>query len=71
MYKIDHQLVNTTLFCYLMLQHVSNLASSQLQGARQFPKNGNPSNEAAADLRLRLHASDFSSVIRTYLIRDV
>jgi len=71
MYKIYHQLVNTTLFRYLMLQHVSNLAADQFQGARQFPKNGNPSNEAAADLRLRLHATDFSSVIRTYLIHDM
>jgi hypothetical protein len=54
-----------------MLRHVSNLAVGQLQGDRQFPKDGNPSNEAAADLRLRLHATNFTSVIRAYLIHDV
>lgn len=66
-----HQLVDTTLFCYLMLRHVSNLAVGQLQEVRHFPEGGNTSNEAAADLLLRLHATDFSSVIRTYLIHNV
>jgi len=54
-----------------MLRHVSNLAVGQLQGARQFPEGGKTSNEAAADLHLRLHSTDFSSVIRTYLIHNV
>ena len=53
-----------------MLRHVSNLAVGQLHGARQFPKDDNPSIEAAADIRLGLHATDFSSVIHTYLIHN-
>jgi len=54
-----------------MLRHVSNLAVGQLQRVRQFPEGGNTSYEATADLHLRLHATDFSSVIRTYLIHNV
>jgi hypothetical protein len=54
-----------------MLRHVSNLAVGQLHGARQFPEDGDPSNEAAADLRLRTHATDFGSVILILLIYNV
>jgi hypothetical protein len=54
-----------------MLQHVLKLDIGKLQGARQFPEYGNPSNEAAADLRLRPHATDFGFVIRNLIIYNV